>query len=259
MDPSVASSRRSDSSLRGPMPTRKNARRSPDDVIDPERFRRTRTLRGWNLGWQVENCHVPFVPVRGAIPDHSKTPKGEKYSRLQRMLQIWNADLGARANMDWSGFLGGYRRTLKPLTNLPSLGALTEADLQRVLSVVAELESFKPTKGRALVFGSKAAHFHFPWMVPVISSEVRRGLSALERARPEVLRAHLGARPDGFEWTGAEANRRSYEAYLRLGNALMRGVDARVVADAEDAPFDLAAKVFEWCVVSFDPLLAGEG
>lgn len=231
-----------------PMPRTTSVTANQPDLISRARFRRTVELRGWNLDRQLADCHDQFVPSGGLI--------ARRDAALKRMLQIWNADLGARHKMNWQGFFERYPRSLAPLLKLPPLGALSEAQIATVVRVVDELEGFKSTQGRALVFGSKAAHFHFPWIAPVISSEVQRGLRALQRQHESWLKAVLGGAAPWFEFGDSVANRRSYEAYIRLGNRALQDVDLTKVIGKRSEPYGVHAKVFEWCVVSYDPRLS---
>lgn len=231
-------------------PMRKTSARGANDfeIISRARFQRTVKLRGWNLDRQVRECHDEFVPSGGVI--------FRRDAALKRMLQTWNADLGARHKMNWPGFFERYCRILRPLLELPVLGELSAAQLATAVRIVDELETFKSTQGRALVFGSKAAHFHFPWIVPVISSEVQRGLRVMQREHASTLERFLGGGAPWFEFGSAPENRRSYEAYLRLGNGLMKGVDTAKVIGGRTEPYGVHAKIFEWCIVSFDPKLS---
>lgn len=223
-------------------------------IISAANFRAAARGRGWDLAAQLRTSHDPFVPHAGTIPDHSTRPDGARCSLLQQRLQIWQADLGARDRTDWTGFHRSYRRLLEPLLALPRLGALDARELRMIADVVDSLESYKHTAGRALVFGSKSAHFHFPWLVPVVSSEVRRGLLALQRHQPHLLAEHLSGPAPWFRYQSAAETACSYGNYLALGNALMRSADG-VAIHRRRLAYGIDAKVFEWCVVAFDPEL----
>lgn len=223
-------------------------------IVSPTNFQAAARGRGWDLAGQLRTSHDPFVPTTGTIPNHSSCPAGARCSLLQQRLQDWQADLGARDRTDWGGFHQSYRKHLKPLIGMPRLGALDVRALQTVASVVGALETYKATIGRALVFGSKAAHFHFPWLVPVISSEVRRGLLALQRHHPVLLSEHFEGPTPWFRFNSAPESAQSYANYLALGNSLMRSADGTAIHHRKLA-YGIDAKVFEWCVVAFDPKL----
>ncbi|MFC1611318.1 hypothetical protein ACFL6C_10180, partial [Myxococcota bacterium] len=55
-----------------------------------------------------------------------------------------------------------------------------------------------------------------------------------------------------FRFGTTEENRASYWYYLRLGNELMRNVcTKKLLGKWCRSPFDLHAKVFEWCLLSY--------
>lgn len=210
--------------------------------------------------WAFEDLlttHDICAPVDGVLPDLTEPFDGDEYPAIRRLLMNWKADLGARDRMTWDAFLASYRKILQPALEMRRLGALDDRQIKKVVSIVNELENFKDTVGRKLVFGSKAADFHFPAVVPIMSSDVERGLKFLQRAHPEVLRKHLGAN-SGFRFGSAVDNLQSYEKYVRLGNALMRDIDAwSVTGLTERRSYGVDAKVFELCIVAFDPQLNG--
>lgn len=223
-------------------------------IISVDNFRAAGRARGWDLTQQLRHSHDPYIPRHGTIPDNARTPAGERYPTIRQRLQYWQADLGARDRVDWAGFLRDYRNLLRPLIDLPRLGGLSAREINVVVDVVDGLERYKQTSGRALVFGSKTAHFHFPWLVPIVSSEVRRGLLELQRTKASVLASHLPAKASWFRFATAAETRRSYRNYVLLGNALMRPVNGAAF-HRKPPSYGIDAKIFEWCVVAFDPAL----
>jgi hypothetical protein len=163
-----------------------------------------------------------------------------------------------------------YERILAPLCDLPRLGELTDKQVEIVALAVAELENFKPSLGRKLVFGSKAAHFVFPWLVPVISSDVVRGIENMRRlqldgAEGDFLAAFFGYKRSEGVWVkfgdDPEQNGAAYFEYLLLGNTLLKNFDDRdymgKFGESLCLDFRIDAKLFEWALVSWDPRLLG--
>jgi hypothetical protein len=210
--------------------------------LDRRSLLATARSTGWDLEGHVRRVYDTFGFRAGKPPRLFRRP-GETRPAIQQSLMDWNADLGARDRMDWSGFLARHQRILRPIARLPRLGKLDDAGIDRVCEVVGELEAFKKTDGRTLVFGSKAAHFHFPWLVPVMSSEVADGLREVERAHGEDVRRHIPGEGRRFGFTSADARRTAYRNYVQLGNAIMRDVDTRrLLRGVTDARYDLHAK-----------------
>jgi len=202
---------------------------------------------GWDLPGHVDRVYDAFR-FRGGHPPHLATRPGEDRPAIQQSLMDWKADLGARGRMDWSGFLAKHRRILQRISSLPRLGRLDEAGIARVCAVVDKLEDFKPTEARKLVFGSKAAHFHFPGLVPVMSSEVVSGLKKLAADHPNEVCHLLDDEPVRFSQASAAESMATYQRYVRLGNALLRDVDDAGFRRRLCA-YPLHAKLYEWWVI----------
>ena len=164
----------------------------------------------------------------------------------------WQADLGARHRVHWHPFEREHHAILRSLRKLPSLGKLPPRNIRQVVDVVAQTDKYKVTKSKTLVFGSKAAHIHFPGLVPVLSSEVRRGLQVIEKRFSKELEDIVPAPLPRFVFGSPGDNHTGYWYYIFLGNVLMSGIDSRQLL-GNDCPvsFSLNAKVFEWWVVSF--------
>lgn len=205
---------------------------------------------GWSLENHVDRVYGTFR-FRGGKPPKLVTRPGEVRPAIQQSLMDWNADLGARDRMDWDGFLAKHQRILTRLATLPRLGKLASRDIDTVCGVVEELENFKSTAGRKLVFGSKAAHFHFPWLVPVVSSEVHSGLAEIERTRGRDVEALVPGTGRRFRYTSPEACSSCFRAYVVFGNVLVRDIDSRrFLGNWSSAKHDLHAKIFEWWVIA---------
>ena len=216
--------------------------------ITRQSIARTQATTNWDIQAHVDDVYERFRFRRG------KAPPLDTEALRSRLMQ-WKADLGARAGtqMDWAGFMLHHRAILQPLSTLPRLGRLTDNEVELVTSVVLHLESFKDTTGRMLVFGSKAAHFHFPGLVPIMSSEVRDGLKELARAKANALKCYLPAHQQEFRFGSARQNLNSYRNYVALGNALCADLDAKKLLQRTSATFDLHAKLFEWWTASQRP------
>jgi len=206
---------------------------------------------GWDLNGQIERVYEAFR-FRDGRPPKLVRRSGEARPAIQQALMDCNADLGARERIDWSGFLRTHRQILKRLAPLPRLGRLDPDGIDCVCEVVGALEDFKDTAGRKLVFGSKAAHFHFPWLVPAMSIEVEAALREIDRVERPALDDLLPIRGRKFLFSSPTSRRASYRNYVALGNAVMRDVDSRTfLGGYSSAAYDLHAKVFEWWVVAF--------
>lgn len=212
---------------------------------------RVLSMTAWSLENHIERIYDTMAYHGGKAPPVFRREGQTRYA-VQQSLQDWNADLGARDRMDWRGFLENHRSILGCLANVPRLGRLRDTDVDAVCDVVGKLEDFKPTAARKLVFGSKAAHFHFPWLVPVMSSEVEQGLRVLQQDHERDLTKLL---PDTGDWwfrfASPEQRAGSFRSYVSLGNALMRDIDTRDILGRRSPSYDLHAKVFEWWIVSF--------
>jgi hypothetical protein len=219
-------------------------------TIEREALLRTAEATGWDLGGHIEWVYDTFC-FRGGTAPPLVVRAGETRPAIQQSLMDWKADLGARDRMDWPGFLEAHQRILQGLAPLPRLGQLRPHDIDAVCAVVDALEGFKKTSGRALVFGSKAAHFHFPWLVPVTSSEVIEGLRWLEQRHPADIDALIPGTGQRFEFNTPANRLRSYRNYVVLGNALTARIDSSTFfGDYPVADYDLHAKIFEWWVIS---------
>jgi len=165
----------------------------------------------------------------------------------------WNADLGARHLMNWKGFLKFHRLILKPLAKIEPMGYLQEKDIDKICSVVKKLEAFKPTKGQSLVFGSKAAHFHFPGLVPVMSKEVREGLYVYEKKQNKEMELVFpnSKRCSIFDFTTPENRFRSYRNYIYLGNYWMKNISIKDILGKEAPKYSLNAKIYEWSIIMY--------
>jgi len=206
---------------------------------------------GWDLNGQIERVYEAFRFREGRPPKLVRRG-GDVRPAIQQALMDCNADLGARERVDWAGFLRGHRTILKRLAPLPRLGRLDPDGIDRVCAVVGALEDFKDTAGRKLVFGSKSAHFHFPWLVPAMSIEVEAALREIDRVERTELVDLLPGRGRKFLFSSPASRRASYRNYVALGNAVMRDVDSQTfLGGYSRAHYDLHAKVFEWWVVAF--------
>src|SRR5260370_17900834 len=134
---------------------------------------------GWELNGQIEGVYEAFRFRKGRAPKLVRR-SAEARPAIQQALMDCNADLGARERVDWPGFIRGHRDILKRLARLPRLGCLDPDGIDRVCEAVGALEAFKDTAGRKLVFGSKAAPFHFPCLVPAMAIHVVSPLPGLE-------------------------------------------------------------------------------
>jgi hypothetical protein len=169
----------------------------------------------------------------------------------------WKADLGARHRIDWTGFIRCHRDLLQPLAHLPRLGRLSEAHITLVYETVLRLDAFKGATQR-LVFGSKAAHFHFPGLVPVMSSDVERALRHLQGRLSGALREALDQSGPWFRFSTPIGRRESYRHYLGLANRLMSEVDRKQLLDGIcRVNYPLHAVIFDACIISFDPEVHG--
>lgn len=210
---------------------------------------RVASSTGWSIQNHVSRVYDTFRFRNGKPPAIGVRPD-EHRPAIQQSLMDWNADLGARHKMDWPGFLAEHQRLITPLAELPTLGGLTDDQIDLVCEVVGALENFKSTKGRTLVFGSKAAHFYFPGLVPVMSSEVQSGLLQIQRLFEAELGKRLGGRRSWFAFRSVAPRRDSYRNYVVLGNALLRDADmSDLPAWSSDAGIHLHAKIFEWWVI----------
>jgi hypothetical protein len=206
---------------------------------------------GWDLNGQIERVYEAFRFRNGRAPKLVRR-SAESRPAIQQALMDCNADLGARERVDWPGFIRGHRELLKRLAPLPRLGRLGPDGIDRVCDVVAALEDFKDTAGRKLVFGSKAAHFHFPWLVPAMSIEVEAALREIDRVERTALDDLLPGPGRKFLFSSPTSRQASYRNYVALGNAVMRDVDSQTfLGGHSSATYDLHAKVFEWWVVAF--------
>jgi len=205
---------------------------------------------GWKLHEHIDRVYDQLRYRAGRFPKLFTRP-GEHRPAVQQSLMDFSADLGVRHKMDWPGFLRRHQAMLQPLAALPRLGRLSEAQIDTVVEVVAELDRFKHTKGCTLVLGSKAAHIHFPATVPITASEVVTGLKALQRSNEPELTAKLGRDGPWFRFTDPVTRRLAYRHYVALGNAVMAEVDARRLLGMKKAPpYDLHAKLWQWFVIS---------
>jgi len=219
--------------------------------VDRRRLLQTARETGWDLRGHIERVYDVLRFRNGRFPRLIARP-GEQRPAIQQSLIDWNADLGARDRMDWKGFLSRHQTILQPLTALPRLGRLDERGIDTVCTVVQKLEGFKKTLGRKLVFGSKAAHLHFPGIAPVMSSEVARGLAIIEKRYARELDGALPSPDRRFRFQNAQACVQSYRNYVSFGNVLMRDIDSRTfLGPRSHASYDLHAKIFEWWVVAF--------
>lgn len=220
--------------------------------ITQERVRHTGEYRNWSLEEHIEQVYNVLRFQRNWPPLLVHRP-GESRPAVHQILLDWKAGLGALHHTDWQGFLRRHQSLLSPLASLSRLGRLSDADIDLVCSIVRDLESFKNTQSRMLVFGSKAAHIHFPWLVPVMSSEVRQGLGNLMRSHSaEVNRCLGGETALQFSFTRPEECFRSFRHYVALGNWMCRDLDANKMLGVPRLKYDLHAKAFEWWVVSFE-------
>jgi hypothetical protein len=211
----------------------------------------TAKATGWDLEAHVERVYEMFR-FRDGHPPRLPRPSFGTHAAIQQSLMDCKADLGARAQIDWPGFLRRHQGILRPLAALPRLGRLDDHQIDLVCAVVARLEDFKQTAARTLAFGSRAAHFHFPWLVPVVRSDIEAALRAIDRNERAALQSLLPGRSRKFLFSSPRSRAASYANYLRLGNALMRDVDSKTLLGAiSSADYDLHAKVFEWWVVAF--------
>lgn len=219
--------------------------------VDRDSLLETARETGWDLEGQIERVYATFR-FRNGRPPKLVRREGEKRPAIQQSLMDCNADLGARDRVDWAGFLRRHQAILKSLAPLPRLGRLDHRGIDRVCAVVGELEDFKDTAGRKLVFGSKAAHFHFPWLVPAMSIEVEAALREIDRVERAALERLVPGRDRKFLFSSPEARSASYRNYVVLGNEVMRDVDSRTFLDRlSTATYELHAKLFEWWVVAF--------
>ena len=220
--------------------------------ITKKRFKKTiEHMKGsWSFEEHIREIYDPLRVRRRRFP--SPAEEASQTPLVQKKLVAWNADLGKRDQMNWSLFHERHRDILEKLFGLRHLGKLRRKDYDLVCQVLMELEDFKPSKGRSLVFASKSAHFYFPGLIPCTSREVREGLKALEKKKGEDLHALV---PDGgrtlFSFTTAENNLRSYRNYLALGNALCANLDPKDFLGKKTPSFDLHAKIYEWWVISY--------
>lgn len=219
-------------------------------TIERDALLRTAETTGWDLGGHIERVYDTFC-FRDGEPPPLVVRDGETRPAVQQSLMDWKADLGARDRMDWAGFLQEHQRVLQRLATFPRLGRLSARQIDSVCEVVDALEGFKHTSGRTLVFGSKAAHFHFPWLVPVMSSEVVEGLQWLENQHPRDIGAVVPGSGPRFVFNSPTTRLRSYRNYVVLGNALTMGIDSSTFfGEYPVADYDLHAKIFEWWVIS---------
>lgn len=218
-------------------------------AIDRRAVLKAADATGWDLEGHIQRVYDTFR-FRGVRPPALVVRPGELRPAIHQSLMDWKADLGARDRMDWPGFLAGHGRILQPLATLPRLGLLDARAIDEVCAVVARLEQFKATSGRALVFGSKAAHFHFPGLVPVVSSEVAAGLQEIERRHPDDIARLVAGTGRRFVFTNAANRQISYRNYVVLGNALTAGLDSQAFfGRRSSARYDLHSKIFEWWVI----------
>ena len=226
----------------------------PSLLPTPAFLRRTARATGWSIENHRDTVYDALAWRSGALlggPDW--------FPHLRQKLVHWNADLGARqaGGVDWDGLRTRGVDILWRLEGMGPLGTLSHDQLHEIAAVVGEFESFKKTSTRSMVFGSKVAHMHFPWLVPVTSSEVIAGLHDLADAFPEDVAAWLDIRPSNLRgyfaarFTDRLAADRAYRGYLRLANGVMRGVRAReCFPEASDRPYTLEAKAAEWWVIA---------
>jgi hypothetical protein len=137
---------------------------------------------------------------------------------------------------------------------LPSrLGPLSEAQITLVCETVFRLDAFKGAT-RHLVFGSKAAHFHFPGLVPIMSSDVKGALRRLQVGLSGVLREVLEDSGLWFRFSTPAGRQESYRPYVRCGNLLMSEVDHKQLLDGTcRVTYSPHAAILDACNISFDP------
>jgi hypothetical protein len=219
--------------------------------ISKSRTNRTRRDRGWDPNEHNKYVYDVFSINKGVFQENC-LERGNKNSRIREELTAWNADLGARDRMDWKGFERRHHYILGKLSKISRLGKLDPSQVTNICDVVYELDKFKNTETQTLVFGSKAAHFHFPGTIPVMSSEVRTGLVLLEKLHPAELHDLIPSpAKKKFRFGTQEKNYDSYWYYVALGNAMMRKINDRDYLRRKSTHYQLHAKVFEWWVISF--------
>jgi hypothetical protein len=219
--------------------------------IDRQSLLEAAKKTGWDLKGQIDRVYETFRFQNGHPPKLVRRV-GEARAAIQQSLMDCNADLGAHGRIDWAAFLREHRDILKSLTSIPRLGHLDPCGIDAVCSVVGKLEAFKHTAGRKLVFGSKAAHFHFPWLVPAMSIEVEAALREIDRVERAALEELLPGRGRKFLFSSPQSRSASYRNYVVLGNAVMRDVNSpSFLGPLSSATYDLHAKVFEWWVIAF--------
>jgi len=205
----------------------------------------------WDLPGHIRTVYQPFRCRNGVLPAVSSD--GKIRAQLKKTLMAWNADLGARDKMDWEGFFEGMEEILTPLARLPRLGLLDGEQLKAVALAVWQLEQFKHTKSGKLVFGSKAAHFVFPWLVPIVSSDVVRGIEDFRRHSTAI--DDIFGRKNTMKFgSDPEKNLRAYFEYLDFGNHMLETFDCQIFLGSKvRVDFGLDAKMYEWLWVSLDP------
>jgi len=206
----------------------------------------------WDLPGHIRTVYQPFRCRDGVLPAISASD-GKLRAQLKQTLMAWNADLGARDKMDWEGFFEGMEGILAPLARFPRLGLLDQDQLEAVVLAVWQLDQFKHTKSGKLVFGSKAAHFVFPWLVPIVSSDVVRGIEDFRR-RTMLIDGMFGRKNAMKFGPDPEENLRAYFEYLDFGDRMLETFDCQAfLAGNVRVDFGLDAKMYEWLWVSQDP------
>jgi hypothetical protein len=228
---------------------------SPSGIVTRDSLRRTQAARP---DWALEKHASEVYDV---LRFHGTRPpplhRGIRYPRIQHLLMRWKADLGARHRIDWPGFIRRHRNLLQPLARLPRLGRLSEAQIAFVCETVFRLDAFKGAT-RHLVFGSKAAHFHFPGLVPVMSSDVERALRCLQSDVSGALREALDDSGPWFRFSTPAGRQESYRHYVRLGNRLTSEIDQKEFLDGIcRVTYPLHAAIFDACIIAFDPEAKG--
>jgi hypothetical protein len=219
--------------------------------VDRTRLLDAAKKTGWDLNDSIHGVYDSFRFRNGRPPPLAQYP-GDPRTAIQKALMDCNADLGARNRIDWAGFSRKHQGILKRLAQLPRLGELEPSDIDRVCAVVEELEDFKQTTGRKLVFGSKVAHFHFPWLVPSMSGEVECALREIDRTERRALEGLMPGPGRKFLFASAASMSISYRNYVVLGNVVMRDVDSGSFLGSADAlGYSVDAKVFEWWVIAY--------
>jgi hypothetical protein len=211
----------------------------------------------WDFSTHLRTVYLPFRARNGELPEVARAESSELKRKYKKTLMLWNADLGARDRMDWDGFFSSLARIVKPLLTLPALGKLTDEQCEQVVLAVAECEQFKNTASRKLVFGSKSLHFLFPWLIPVVSSDVVRGIEAFRRAPGRPLDT-IFKRRDAMKFgSNPDANVRAYMDFIDYGNMMLENFDCqKFLPTTFRHGFGLDAKAYEWTWVHYDRISA---